>query len=174
MLKSTACKSIAVMLLCTLILAVPLVMAGESTESFSVYTDKEEYLVGEAVNIYVKANAIDPNETITVTDVVVYDPANISVAEWHNLSIVLTDTATSAYVGTIIAESEGSYTVSAKATGCLWILCAIWRFICWCWRPHVVPEAPFGTVIAMLTFLTATGFYAVRKKHPKKTEKSDQ
>jgi hypothetical protein len=172
MLKSTICKSIVVMLICTFILAIPLVMADESTESFSIYTDKEEYLVGEAVNIHVKANAIDPNETITVTDVVVFDPANISVAEWHNISIVLTDTATSAYVGTIIAESEGSYTVSAEATGCWWILRARWWFRCWCWHSHVVPEVPFGTVIAMLTFLGATGLYAVRKKRPKKTRKN--
>jgi hypothetical protein len=172
MLKSTACKSIIVMLLCTFILAIPLVMADESTESFSIYTDKEEYLVGEAVNIHVKANAIDPNETITVTDVVIYDPANISVAEWHNISIILTDTTTIAYMGTIIAESEGTYTVSAEATGCAWRLCARWWFRCRFWCHHVVPEVPFGTVIAMMSFLGATGFYAVRKRHPKKTEKT--
>jgi len=29
-----------------MILAVPLVMADESTESFSIYTEKEEYIVG--------------------------------------------------------------------------------------------------------------------------------
>jgi hypothetical protein len=147
-------------------------MADASTESFSIYTDKEEYLVGEAVNIFVKANAIDPNETITITDVVTYDPANISVAEWHNISIVLPDTTTIAYVGTIIAESEGEYAVSAEATGCAWRLHARWWFRCWFWRNHVVPEVPFGTVIAMLTFLGATGFYVVRKKQPKKTEKT--
>ena len=171
MLKSVALKLIVVIWLCTLILAVPLAMADASTESFSIYTDKEEYFVGEAVNIYVKANAIDPNETITVTDVVIYDPSNVSVAEWHNLSIVLTDTVTPEYVGTIIAESEGSYTVSAKATGCPWILLAIWRFICKYWHSKVIPEVPFGTIIAMVSLIGATGLYAVRKKHPKKAAK---
>lgn len=172
MVKPIAVRSIIVMLLCTFILAIPLVMADSSTESFSIYTDKEEYFVGEAVNIFVKANAIDPNETITITDVVIYDPANVSVAEWHNISIVLTDTTTPAYVKTIIAESEGEYTVSAEATGCAWRLRARWWFKCWFWCDHVVPEVPYGTVIAMLTFLGATGFYAVRKKQPKKTEKT--
>jgi len=167
MLRSSALKSISVISLSTLIPAIPLAMADETTESFSVYTEKEEYLVGEAANIYVKANAIDPNETITVTDVVAYDPANVSFAEYHNLSIVLTDTVTPAHVGTIITESQGSYTVSAKATGCPWILRAIWRFLCRLWHHHVVPEVPFGTVTAMIGFLGATGLYAVRKKHSK-------
>jgi hypothetical protein len=166
MLKS-ALKSAVMLWLCTLILAVPLAMADSSTESFSVYTDKEEYLVGEAINIYVIANAIDPNETITVTDVIVYDPANVSVAEWHNLTIVLTDTTTPAYVGTITAESEGRYTIAAKATGCPWFLWAIWWFICCWWRNKVIPEVP-GTVIASLVVMGATALYAVRKKHLKK------
>jgi hypothetical protein len=170
MLKSAAIRSIGVIVLCTFILAIPFVMADETTESFSIYTDKEEYLVGETVNIYAKADAIDPNETITVEDVIVFDPANVSVAEWHNLSIVFTDTATPAYVGTVIAESDGNYTVSAEATGCSWRLRARWRFRCRCWCHHVIPEVPFGTVVAMLAFLGATGFYAVKKKHPEKTE----
>ncbi|MGQ9538275.1 MAG: hypothetical protein ACUVTE_01620, partial [Candidatus Bathycorpusculaceae bacterium] len=101
-----------------MILAVPLAMADESTESFIVYTDKEEYLAGEIVRIYVKAEAIDPNQTITVTDIVVYDPANNTVAEWHNLTIVLTDTETAVYVGYVVAETEGVYMVYATATGC--------------------------------------------------------
>lgn len=148
-----------------LVLAIPLAMADESTESFSIYTDKEEYLVGENVNIYVQAIAIDPNETITVTDVVVYDPANISVAEWHNLSIALVDTTTPVYVGTTIAESEGNYTVSAEATGCWWKLWAKCWFKCWHhWHHHVVPEVPFGTVMAMMIFLGATGLYTVQRK----------
>lgn len=161
-------KSVAVMWLCVMLLAIPLVMADESTESFTIYTEKEEYIVGEVVNIYVKANAIDPNETITVTDVIVYDPDNITIAEWHNLTIVLTDTTTPAYVGSTIAQSEGSYTVSAEATGCLWILRAIWRFICRFFRHKVVPEVPFGTVIALVTLLGATGLYIQQKKRPKK------
>ncbi|MDH5788765.1 MAG: hypothetical protein OEZ40_10795 [Candidatus Bathyarchaeota archaeon] len=92
-------------------------MAGTSTGSFSIFNGKEEYLIGETVDIYVKVDAIDQNQIITVTQVIVYDPADISVAEWHDLSIVLADTATPAYVGTIIAESEGNYAVSARATG---------------------------------------------------------
>jgi len=168
MFESSAVKLVAVMWLCALILTVPLVMADESTESFSVYTDKEEYLVGEPVKIYIKANAIDPNETITVTDVVVYDPTNVSVSEWHNISIILTNTVTPVYVGSIIAESEGTYQVSAEATGCLWILRAIHRFICRFLRPKVIPDVPFGTVMAIVAFLGATGLYAIRKKHPKK------
>jgi hypothetical protein len=151
--------------LCLLILVVPLVCADETTEAFTVYTDKQDYIVGEAINIYVKAEAIDPNQTITVTDVIAYDPTNSSIAEWHNLSIVLTATATPEYVGTVIATSEGEYTVSAKATGCPWFLWARWRFFCWWWRCNVVPEYPFGTIAAMAAFFGATGLYATRKKY---------
>jgi hypothetical protein len=151
--------------LCMLILFVPLASADETTESFTVYTDKQEYIVGETINIYVKAEAIDPNQTITITDVIVYDPNNSSVAEWHNLSIVLTDTATIEYVGTVIATSEGEYTVSAKATGCPWFLWAIWFFFCRWWRRNVIPEYPFGTIAAMAAFFGATGLYVSRKKH---------
>ena len=107
-----------------------------------------------------------------------YDPANISVAEWPSLSIVLNDTATPVYVGNIIAESEGSYTVSAdgltnaptltmtsvKTTGCSWTLFAIWRFLCRLSHLNVVPEVPYGTVIATLSLLGATGLYVVRKR----------
>jgi len=151
--------------LCLLVLFVPLASADETTESFIVYTDKKDYIVGEPVNIYVKAEAIDPNQTITITDVVVYDPNNLSVAEWHNISIVLTNTTTPEYVGTVIAASEGEYTVSAKATGCPWILWAIWRFFCRWWRSNVIPEYPFGTIAAMAAFFGATGLYFSRKKH---------
>ncbi|NWG10435.1 hypothetical protein HXY33_01600 [Candidatus Bathyarchaeota archaeon] len=162
--RMTAIKGLSIVLLCAMFIAIPLAKADESTESFSIYTDREEYFVGEAINIYVKANAIDVNQTITVTDIIVYNPANVSVAEWHNISIVLADTNTQAYVGTIIAESEGGYTVSAEATGCPWILRAIWRFICCFLRNKVVPEVPFGTVIPMVILLGATGLYAARKK----------
>jgi len=152
-------------LFCVMIFAVPLVMADEATESFIVYTDKEEYLVGEVVRIYVKAEAIDPNQTITVTDVVVYDPANNTVAEWNNLTIVLTDTTTSVYVDSITAETEGTYTVFAEATGCPWRLWFFWWFFCWRkWNHNVVPEVPFGTVIALIALLGATGLYIQRKK----------
>jgi len=151
--------------LCFLILFVTLASADGTTESFIVYTDKQDYIVGEAVNVYVKAEAIDPNQTITVTDVIVYDPNNLSVAEWHNLSIVLANTVTTEYVGTIIATSEGEYSVSAKATGCPWILRAIWRFFCWWWRRNVIPEYPFGTIAAMAAFFGATVLYVSRKKH---------
>jgi hypothetical protein len=151
--------------LCLLILFVPLVSADATTESFTVYTDKNEYLTGEAVNIYVKAEAIDPNQNITVHDVIVYDPNNSSVAEWYNLNIVLEDTTTITYVGTVIATSEGQYTVSAKATGCPWFLWAIFCFICRCrWHRNVVPEYPLGTMAAMAAFFGATALYISRKK----------
>jgi hypothetical protein len=152
--------------LCVLILLVPLAMADETTESFMIYTDKSEYLTGEAVNIYVKAEAIDPNQTITVHDVVVYDPNNVSIAEWHDLNIVLEDTTTVKYVGTVIATSEGAYKVSAKATGCPWWLWAWFWFFCRCrWPRNVVPEYPFGTIAAMAAFFGATGLYVYRKKN---------
>jgi hypothetical protein len=152
--------------LCLLTLFVPLVIADQTTESFTVYTDKQEYLVGEAVNIYVKAEAIDPNQTITVTDVIVYDPNNVSVAEFHNLSIVLTNTTTPEYVGTVVATIEGEYTVSAQATGCAWFLPARgWHFYCWRKPPcKVIPEIPFGTIAAMGAFFGATGLYITRSK----------
>jgi hypothetical protein len=162
-----------------LILSVPLVIADESTESFSVYTERKEYIVGEVINIYAKANTIGPGQTIMVTDVVVYDSANMSVAEWRNLSIVLTDTTTQSHVGTIVVESEGGYTVSAVgtvmeessggstggmlATGYRWILRAMWCFICRFFKPHVIPEVPFGTIASVMSFLGATGFYVTRK-----------
>jgi hypothetical protein len=153
-----------------MILVIPLVMADETTESFAVYTDKSEYLVGELVRIYVKANAIDPNQTITVTDIIVYDPANNTVAEWHNLTIVLTDTTTPVYVDSITAETEGTYTVYAEGTGCPWRLWFFWWFFCRRhWKPRVVPEVPFGTVIALVTLFGATGLYVQRNKRPKKT-----
>jgi len=151
--------------LCLLILFVPLASADETTESFTVYTDKQDYIVGEPIHIYVKAEAIDPNQTITVTDVIIYDPNNSSIAEWHNLSIVLTDTTTIEYVGTVIATSEGEYTVSATATGCPWFLWTIWRFFCRWWRRNVIPEIPFGTIAAMTAFFGATGLYVFGKRH---------
>jgi len=163
-------------------LATPLIKADESSEPFSVYTDKTEYLVGEVINIYVKANALDPDQTIIVTDVIVYDPANVSVAEWHGLSIVLTDTAKPIFVGRIISKSEGSHTVLAEATESLlgnsaasteataqrlWIWRVIWRFLCWFFRSKVIPEVPIGTIVSMISLAGATGFYAFRKKNPK-------
>jgi len=152
-----------------MMLTIPLVMADASTESFKVYTDKTEYMAGEVVRIYVKADAIDPNQTITVTDVIVYDPENKTVAEWHDLSIVLTDTTTSVYVDSIMAEAEGTYMVYAEATGCPWILRFIWWFFCRRhYKPNVVPEVPFGTIISSLALLGATGLYMQRKKHLKK------
>jgi hypothetical protein len=168
MIARRICSLAVVAWLCAMILAVPLAMADETTESFIVYTDKEEYLVGEVVRIYVKAEAIDPDQTITVENITVYDPANNIVAEWHNLSIVLTDTETSVYLDSIIAETEGTYTVYAEGTGCPWVLRFIWCFFCWRkWKRNVVPEVPYGTVIATVTLLGATGLYIRQKKHPK-------
>lgn len=149
-----------------MIVAVPLALADESTESFIVYTDKEDYLVGEVVRIFVKAEAIDPNQTITVTDIIVYDPANKTVAEWRNLTIVLADTETSVYVDYVVAEMEGTYMVYAEATGCPWILRFIWWFFCRrFFTPRVVPEVPFGTVAALTTLVGATALYIKRRKN---------
>jgi len=157
-------KLVSVIALCLLVLLIPLARASETTESFTVYTDKQNYIAGELVNIYVKADSIDPNQTITVTDVIVYDPNNSSVAEWHNISIVLTTTTTSEQVGSFTATSEGPYTVNASAIGCAWRLWSCWRFFCW--RHHfVVPEYPFGTIASMATFFGAIGLYFTRKKY---------
>ena len=73
---------------------VTLVSTDESTESFIVYTDKTEYEVGETINIYAKAVSIDPDQVITVCNVTVYDSDNLIVADWSELSMVLTDTIT--------------------------------------------------------------------------------
>ena len=162
MKKSIKLVSVA---LCLLVVLVPLVRADATTESFVIFTDKSSYLVGEAVNIYVKAEAIDPNQTITVHDVIVYDPDNSSVAEWYDLDIVLEDTTTIKYVGTVIATSEGEYSVSAKATGCPWFLWAFFWFFCRCrWDNNTIPEYPLGTMAAMAAFIGATVLYVSRKK----------
>jgi hypothetical protein len=154
--------------LCLLVFFIPLVRADETTESFTVYTERTNYLVGELVNVYVRAEAIDPNQTITVTDVTVYSPENSSVAAWHDISIELTDTVTPQYVGTAVATSEGEYTVSANATGCPWILLAIWRFFCR--RPqNVVPEVPFGTSVASIAMIIGlVAYVAVPRLRRKK------
>lgn len=155
--------------LCFLILfSLPLVSADETTESFIVYTERNEYIVGEPINVYVKAEAIDPNQTITVTDVVVYDPDNSSVVEWNNISIVLTDTTTPEYVGTAVATSEGEYIVLANATGCPWILRARWHFRCRCLR-HIVPEVPLGTIMASVAMIIALVAYGTMPKWRKRT-----
>lgn len=182
MRKLVALTSVFVICLFAITLATPLVKADELTEPFSVYTDKTEYLVGEVINIYVKANTVDPTQTIIVTDVIVYDPANVSIAEWHGLSIMLTDTTTPIFIGRIISKSEGSYTVLAEATEPLlgssaasteatgqrwWIWRVIWRFLCWFFRSKVIPEVPLGTIVSMISLVGATGFYVLRKKNPK-------
>jgi hypothetical protein len=148
-----------------LILLVPLARASTTTESFSIYTDKQDYLVGEPINVYVGANSIDPNQTITVTVVVVYDPNNSTVAEWQNIAIVLTDTVTTETVGMLNATIEGSYTVDANATGCLFILHSAWHFCCHRECLKTVPDYPLGTIGAMTALFGATGVYVTRKKH---------
>jgi hypothetical protein len=180
MRKTIAIASVIVMCLFAITLAAPLVKADETVEPFSVYTDKTEYLVGEVINIYVKANAAGASEAITVTSVVVFDPSNVSVAEWNDLSIVLTETPT--YVGRIIAQSEGGHTVAAEAAveqasgtsataGVAgrrwWIWRVIWRFIIRFFHPKVVPEVPVGTIVAMIGLVGATGLYVVKRKNPK-------
>jgi hypothetical protein len=159
---------------------------AEETEALSVFTDKQEYLVGEPINIYVKANLLEAGQTISVTDVVVCDATNASIAEWHDLSIALTDTATPVYVGSIVATSDGAYAVSAEAVvvaatggapamsaqtqGMRWLLIlrAIWRFWCRHWKPNVVPEYPLGTIAAMAAFFGAAGVLFARKKYKTK------
>lgn len=154
----------AIVTLFLLVLLVPLVRADGTTESFRARAHKQEYLVGEPVNIYVKADSIDPGQNITVTDVVVYDPNNSSVAEWHNLAIVLTDTTTPELVGTLTATVEGTYTVSAVAFGCTWLLGARCYFLCLRLQ-NEVPEVPFGTIAAAGALLGATGLYLTRKRY---------
>jgi len=144
--------------LCLFVLLIPLASASETTESFTIYTERTEYLVGELINVYAKAEAIDPNQTITITDVVVYNPENLSVVEWRNISIVFVDTTTSQYIGTVVATSEGEYTVSANATGCPWILRAIWRFFCRRLN-NTVPEVPLGPIMASILMVAAFGAY---------------
>lgn len=159
--------SIAVLLTISVLLLVPLARADGTAESFIVYTDKTDYLAGEPINIYVKAQAIDPGQNITVTDVVVYDPSYSIVAEWHSLSIVLTSTTTPELVGTLTATIEGNYTVQAEATGCPFILRAIfWFFLRWLHSPtNTVPEVPFGTIAAAAALLGATTLYLTRKRY---------
>ena len=149
-------------ILCLSILFIYSAYADETTESFTVYTDKQIYIEGEPVNIYVKANSIDPGQNITVTDVIVNNPENKTVTEWHDLSIVLTDTTQTITVGTVIATTEGNYTIYAEATGCLWRLRCWWFF---CWRhPFVIPEYPFGTITALAVIFGALALNTVRKR----------
>jgi hypothetical protein len=148
-----------------LLLLIPLARVYANSESFSIFTDKQDYVVGEPIIVYVKANSIDPNQTITVTVVVVYDPSNITIAKWQNISIVLTDTITTETVGTLTAPVEGSYTVDANATGCAFILHSCWHFCCHCWCPKTVPDFPLGTIGAMAALFGATGIYITRKKY---------
>jgi hypothetical protein len=158
-----------VLALCLLVLFIPMVSADETTESFTVYTEKKEYLVGELIDVYVRAEAIDANQSITVTDVVVYSPENSPVGEWRDISIVLTDTTTSRYVGTVVATSEGEYTVSANATGCPWILLAIWRFICRRLQ-NVVPEVPLGTSMASVAMIIGLVAYVALPRWRRKRQ----
>jgi hypothetical protein len=158
----------AVVAVVLLVLLVPLVRADSTTESFIVYTDKQNYTVGDPVSVYVQAQSIDPSQNITVTDVIVYDPTNATAAEWHGLAIVLTDTTTPQLVGTLTATIEGNYTVNANATGCPWLLRAIFVFFCRLLHINTVPEVPYGTIAATAALLGATGLYLTRKKHKTK------
>ena len=120
-------------------------------ESFIVYTDKDEYFIGDIVNVFAKATAILPNETITITSVTVYDPLNNTAAEWDNLSVVLSDTETEVFVGNLQALEAGPYTVNATATGC--ILRCLWTFFCWSQMRNIkiVPEGSVHTGEPLLT-----------------------
>lgn len=127
------------------------VVNAHEEESFIVYTDKDEYLIGEIVNVFAKATTLLPNGTITVTSVTVYDPLNNTVAEWDDLSIVLSDTETEVFVGSLRALEAGPYTVNATATGC--ILRCLWKFFCWSQMRNIkiVPEGSVHTGEPLLT-----------------------
>ena len=120
-------------------------------ESFIVYTDKDEYFIGDIVSVFAKATTILPNETIAITSVTVYDPLNNTAAEWDNLSIVLSDTETEVFVGSLQALEAGSYTVNATATGC--VLRCLWKFFCWSQMRNIkiVPEGSIHTGEPLVT-----------------------
>lgn len=165
-------KTLALSLMLALLVSFPLSKAGlcSNGESFSVFTEYDEYVVGDTVNVYVKADHIDPNETITVTDVVVYDPSNCSAKEWHGLSIVLSDTTTIHYVGSLTVLQEGEYRVWAKGTGCLLIIIALilfWVCGCVCPPPSCVPEFPMGAEVLTLVALLGLSVLKRRFKTPK-------
>jgi len=132
------------------ILSASFVNAHEE-ESFIVYTDKDEYIIGDIVNVFAKATTILPNETITITDVTVYDPLNNTAVKWNNLSVVLSDTGTEVFVGSLQALEAGSYTVNATATGC--ILRCLWKFFCWSQMRNIkiVPEGSVHTGEPLIT-----------------------
>ena len=132
------------------ILLLPFVSAHEE-ESFIIYTDKSEYFVGDIVSVFAKATTILPDETITITSVTVNDPLNNTVVSWDNLSIVLSDTETEVFVGSVQALEAGSYTVNATATGC--ILRYLWKFFCWSQMRNIkiVPEGSVHTGEPLVT-----------------------
>jgi hypothetical protein len=115
---------------------------AEDGESFIVYTDRDEYSMGDTVNVFAKATTLLPDGKITLTDVIVYDPLNDTVAEWNGLSVVLSDTNTEVFVGSLTATEAGYYTVDAAATGC--ILRCFCRFRCWS-RMHNIKIVPEGS-----------------------------
>jgi hypothetical protein len=163
------------------------VHAEEASEPFVVFTERKEYFVGELINVYVKVAALDANQTVTVTDVVVFDPNNMSVAEWRGISIVLTSAGETQYIGTVAATSEGNYTVSADATATVsagggygttagasgrhvcWIRRVIWRFFCRGFR-HVVPEVPLGTIAASAAMIVGLAGYVFMPRWRRKRE----
>jgi len=163
-------KMIITVALCLLMAFLPLVKADPTSESFTVFTERSQYLVGETINVFVKAEAIDPNQTITVTDVVVFDPNNASVAEWHNMSLVLTYVGEQQCVGSVVGTLEGEYTVSANATGCLWILRCLWHFFCIDHRNHVVPEVPIGTIAMSASMILALAAYVTVPRWKRKRQ----
>ena len=128
----------------------PLVSAHEE-ESFIIYTDKNEYFIGDVVSVFAKATKILPGETITITSVTVYDPLNNTVASWDNCSIVLSDIETEVFVGSLQALEAGSYTVNATATGC--ILSCLCKFLCWSQMRNIkiVPKGSVHTGEPLVT-----------------------
>lgn len=158
--------AVLIIFIIVLALAVSLVKAQTSDESFSVFTDQTTYNVGDTVTVLTQANYIDPNSTITVTDVNVTDPSGNLVAQWNNLNVVLSNTTTVVQIGTLTANTPGNYTVNAAATGCLTILFCHWIFQI---KPFIkpVPEYPLGTITALTAVLAVAGLYIKVKRKQK-------
>jgi hypothetical protein len=154
-----------VVMLAMFLVSLPIARAQD--ESYRVYTDKDVYLVDEVVQIFARAEHIEPDSTITIQNVTVYDPTNQTVAQWLNLNIILADTETTIKIAELTAATEGQHTVYAEATGCPIRIIRWFFFIIRC---HVIPEMPLGTIVPVLASFTAIGSIKLAKtRRSKKT-----